>query len=115
MPNVQLRITCFHYEFQLNGTVVLALDNNKLQTRWNDRNFTSNVGVTDQTWSRVAITWRESDGLMYLYRLEQGGANQLELDWGSPFGINLTIASISVGGFAPGPIKVGQNYCFGKG
>nr|KAG5707432.1 hypothetical protein BaRGS_005399 [Batillaria attramentaria] len=73
------------------GVGVLGLDNGQLKLDWN-KTYTSYMSV--------AITWRSSDGLMYFYT-SPGGATALDMEWGFPYGSNLTISSLTFGGNAP--------------
>ncbi|KAK7450507.1 hypothetical protein BaRGS_00039938 [Batillaria attramentaria] len=83
------------------GVGVLGLDNGQLKLDWN-KTYTSYMSVAKQTWTYVAITWRSSDGLTYFYTLTSpGGATALDMEWGFPYGSNLTISSLTFGGNAP--------------
>ena len=79
------------------GVATLSVDNGQLKLAW-QKNYTSYVTVSSKTWSRVVMTWRNSDGLVYLYRLESGGAAMMDLEWGFPYGQNVTFFSLTFGG-----------------
>lgn len=79
------------------GDTTLSVENGQLKLEW-QRNYTSHVTVSTKTWSRVVMTWRSSDGLVYLYRLESGGAAMMDMEWNFPFGQNLTFFSLTFGG-----------------
>ncbi|XP_076451210.1 uncharacterized protein LOC143287150 [Babylonia areolata] len=87
------------------GDVTLSVHNGQLKLEW-QKTYTSYVTVSAQTWSRVAMTWRNSDGLVYLYCLESGGASTVDLEWGFPYGQNITLATLTVLGGSTNAMRV---------
>ena len=80
------------------GDITLSVDNGNVKLDW-QKNHTSHVAVAQKTWTRVAMTWRNSDGLVYLYSMTSNGY-MMDLEWGFPYGMNITLLSMTFGGSA---------------